>query len=247
MWSSIQAALTRQEFDPGILGLFINPFYFARKGLRENIAPIAASLSGRLLDVGCGSKPYKLYFNTSEYVGLEIEGRNKVADCHYDGKAFPFENAEFDAVFTSQVLEHVFNPEQFLQEIHRVLKDGGAFLLTVPFVWDEHEQPYDYARYTSFGLSHLLTTNGFEIVRQQKSVSDIRASFQMINSYMYRMISTPSYKINLLLTMLLIAPVNILGEFLAWVLPTNSDFYLDSIVLARKIPHNKQSVVSGSR
>ena len=56
----------------------------------------------------------------------------------------------------NQVLEHVFNPDDFVREIARVLKPGGALLLTVPFVWNEHEQPYDYARYSSFGLRAFL-------------------------------------------------------------------------------------------
>ena len=56
----------------------------------------------------------------------------------------------------NQVLEHVFNPDEFLLKINRVLKNDGKLLLTVPFVWDEHEQPFDYARYSSFGLKALI-------------------------------------------------------------------------------------------
>jgi SAM-dependent methyltransferase len=66
------------------------------------------------------------------------------------------------------VLEHVFNPDDFLNEVNRVLKPSGKLLLTVPFVWDEHEQPYDYARYSSFGLRSLLEKHGFSIVKHEK-------------------------------------------------------------------------------
>ena len=72
-----------------------------------------------------------------------MQGWNKHADRSYDGKTFPFSDGEFDAVLTSEVLEHVFNPDEFLSEINRVLRDDGVLLLTVPFVWDEHEQPFD--------------------------------------------------------------------------------------------------------
>ena len=191
-------------------------------------------LRGRLLDVGCGSKPYLKYFKVSEYVGLEIEGRNKLAEKHYNGKDFPFGDGEFDSVLVSQVLEHVFNPQEFLAEVNRALKGGGLLLLTVPFIWDEHEQPFDCARYTTFGLRHLLEKQGFEIVDFKKSMADIRVIFQMVNSYIYKKTHTDNTALNLLFTLVVIAPVNLLGEFSACILPGNDDLYLDNIVLARK-------------
>ena len=121
---------------------------------------MARSMNGRLLDVGCGRKPYRDLFPTKDYVGLEIDTpenrlRNQ-ADIFYDGNSFPFEDHDFDGIICNQVLEHVFNPDQFVRELRRVLKSRGLLLLTVPFVWDEHEQPRDYARYTSFGLKSLV-------------------------------------------------------------------------------------------
>jgi len=102
--------------------------------LHQHIVALAPSVHGRLLDVGCGSKPYQKCFEASEYIGLDMQGRNKHADRSYDGKTFPFSDGEFDAVLTSEVLEHVFNPDEFLSEINRVLRDDGVLLLTVPFV-----------------------------------------------------------------------------------------------------------------
>jgi len=213
----------------------VNPFYFARKGLYQNIASLAPSVNGRVLDVGCGSKPYQKCFEASEYVGLEIRGRtNKHADQYYDGKVFPFDDGDFDSVLTSQVLEHVFNPSEFLAEINRVLKMGGCLLLTVPFVWDEHVQPFDYARYSSFGFRYLLERHGFEVVENRKTVSDARLIFQMINAYIYKVTITHSAILNLLITLILMAPFNIVGEIAGRILPGNGDLYLDNIVLARK-------------
>ena len=107
-----------------------------------------------MIDIGCGNKPYKnLFKHCKSYIGLEIESENKnSADFTYDGKNFPFEDETFDSAVCSEVLEHVFEPNQFLKEVNRVLKKNGLIILTLPFFWDEHEQPYDYARYTSFGL-----------------------------------------------------------------------------------------------
>ena len=134
-----------------------------------------------------------------------------MADYYYDGKTFPFKESEFDSVVTNQVLEHVFNPDEFLSEINRVLKINGKLLLTVPFVWDEHEQPYDYARYSSFGLKSLLEKNGFEILDLRKSVNDYSVLAQLFNAYIYKITRRNIFIKNLAL-ILVIAPVTIFGN-----------------------------------
>lgn len=231
--------MEKERFNPGTLGLFVNPFYFARKGLYRELTPLSRQLSGKLLDVGCGSKPYRNLFSVTDYIGLEVDTpRNRAAgyaDSFYDGKTFPFGNGDFDSVFASQVLEHIFEPDEFLSEIHRVLKPNGRLLLTVPFVWDEHEQPHDYARYSSFGLSHLLSKNGFKVIEARKSVTTVAVVFQMLNAYLYKKTATKSLYLNLIVTFLLIAPWNIIGTIAAWLLPKNLDLYLDNVVLAEKL------------
>jgi SAM-dependent methyltransferase len=228
----------KEQFYPSLFGLFINPFYFARKGLAENIHDFSPSVTGIILDVGCGSKPYQKLFNASEYIGLEIDSednrKNKRADYFYQGDNFPFIDEEFDSVISNEVLEHIFNPDIFLSEINRVLKPQGILLITVPFVWDEHEQPYDYARYSSFGLKHLLKKHGFKILEYRKSMNDIRIIFQLINAYLYKKTVTSNQYVNLITTMLLMSPFNILGELLSKILPKNDDLYLDSIIVAQK-------------
>lgn len=142
--------------------------------------------------------------------------------------------AEFDSVVTNQVLEHVFNPDEFISEINRVLKINGKLLLTVPFIWDEHEQPYDFARYSSFGLKALLEKNGFEILELRKSVNDYRVLVQLFNAYIYKITRRNIFIKNLAL-ILVIAPVTIFGILISKILPKNNDLYLDNIVLAEKI------------
>ena len=239
MLNKLKEIYRREQFNPKILGLFINPFYFARKGLYQNVSGLVCYLNGKLLDVGCGTKPYKnICDNVSEYVGLEIDdegNRNhSFADVFYDGKTIPFEDKKFDSILSNQVFEHVFNPNEFLKEINRVTKMEGVFLMTVPFVWDEHEQPYDYARYSSFGLKHILNENGFEVVEHRKSNNGVEVIFQLINDYIYKTTLSKNRYINLASMLFLMAPVNILGVVFALVLPKNNDLYLDNIVVARK-------------
>jgi SAM-dependent methyltransferase len=235
---TIKEVISREQFSPGLLGIFVNPFYFARKGLSFHVKSMSHLLQGKLLDVGCGQKPYEYLFDVTEYIGLEVdtpENRaTKKAEYFYDGKIFPFQNEEFDSIIANQVFEHVFNPVGFLSEIHRVLKPNGLFLITVPFVWDEHEQPIDYARYSSFGIKQILENHGFEIVEQHKSIADVRVIFQLTAAYIYKKMVTQSGVLNLLFTFLFISPLNVIGEVLAIFLPDNEDLYLDNIVLAKK-------------
>ncbi len=73
MIKSLKTIYRRQTFFPGWLGIFVNPFYFARSGLRDAMTEFAPMLSGRLLDVGCGSKPYQALFTVYAYIGLDID------------------------------------------------------------------------------------------------------------------------------------------------------------------------------
>lgn len=240
MLARLKAYYFSQMMHPGPLGLLVNPFYFARRGLLVAVRELAAGIHGRVLDVGCGSRPYESLFDASEYVGLELdtpENRlTKKADVYYVGKTFPFEPNSFDSVVCNQVLEHVFEPEAFIREIGRVLKTEGQLLLTVPFVWDEHEQPRDYGRYSSFGLTALLDRNGFEVTELRKTMGDIRVVFQMLNAYIFKKTCVRNPYLSLTVTLILIAPFNLAGTALSWLTPRNADLYLDNVVLAKKVP-----------
>ena len=170
----------KEMFHPTFLfGIWVNPFFIIRKGLAKGVLNIAKYIKGgKLLDVGCGSKPYREFFSVDEYVGIDIKisGHNhhhSKVDFFYDGKKIPFNDHVFDYVFSSEVFEHVFEIDSFIVEINRVLKKGGLLAFTCPFVWDEHEKPFDFARYTSFAIEHLMKKHGFKIIDFEKSTSYI--------------------------------------------------------------------------
>ena len=227
-----------QQYEPGAAGLLVNPFYFARRGLRDGLGEFLPALAGEVLDVGCGRKPYAHLTRATRYVGVDIDTPATralaAADHYYDGCTLPFADASFDAVLCSQVLEHVFTPAEFLREIHRVLRPGGVLLLATPFVWDEHEQPQDFGRYSSFGLKDLLQRAGYVVETQRKTCADFRVIVQLGSGYLYKVTRTERTTLNVLAQLALIAPVNLAGAVLAWLLPRNPDLYLDNIVLARK-------------
>jgi SAM-dependent methyltransferase len=238
MINNLRIYYRRQMFFPGWIAVFINPFYFARKNLASAISELSANIHGHLLDVGCGTKPYRSLFNVEVYRGLDLDSpiarERGIADDLYDGKRLPYQDKTFDSVLCNQVLEHVFNPDEFLTEINRVMKSGGKLLLTVPFVWDEHEQPYDYARYSSFGLKALLEKNGFKIISHKKLAADATILFQMSNAYFFKLTQRWPRLVKLLFTGTVMATVNILGVIVGKLLPANPDLFLDHVVLAEK-------------
>lgn len=181
--------MRKQRFHPNwLLGAIFNDFFITRVGLLDFISSNAHEIKGRILDVGCGEKPYANLFAATEYIGIDIEqsGHNHSRsniDVFYDGLNIPFEDNSFDSIVCFEVLEHVFEPEKIIQEMYRVLKPGGKLILTTPFIWNEHEIPYDYGRYTYFGLKHLFTKNSFTVVNQKRIVSGITLFVVLVSLY----------------------------------------------------------------
>lgn len=120
-----------------------------------------------VLDAGSGQAPYRDLFTHARYESadfLAVKGKKYTQqDYICDLAEIPVEDARFDHVVLTQVLEHVPDPAKVLAELHRVLKPGGALWLTAPLFYAEHEKPYDFFRYTRFGLRHLLEGAGFAV------------------------------------------------------------------------------------
>ena len=231
--------LKNQSFQPDIVSLLINPFYFIRTALFKGIKEYAVRLSGRLLDYGCGRKPYRNLFTVTEYVGVDIQESGhdhslSEVDVFFDGKKLPFPNSHFDSLFCSEVLEHIFEPDEALGEMHRVLKPGATALFTVPFCWNEHEAPYDYARYSSFGVKHLIERNGFKVLEMKKAGNFARVIFQLWALYFFELFRQWG-KGGYILSLLFIAPINLIGTVLLFILPRRATLYFNNIILARRI------------
>ena len=113
----------------------------------------------RVLDVGCGVKPYLPFFATAlEYVGVDIV-ENPVADIRGAAEDLPIDDASFDLVLCIQVLEHAEDPARAVAELQRVVKPGGRVLASTHGVYVYHPGPVDYWRWTHTGLERLFRTN----------------------------------------------------------------------------------------
>ncbi|MFN8243099.1 MAG: class I SAM-dependent methyltransferase [Ferruginibacter sp.] len=226
------------DFSPNLF----HPYYFIRNGLYNKIRENASFLKGRLLDFGCGSKPYKKYFTVDEYVGIDFENEGhphdfEQIDIIYDGKHIPAPDNSFDSVLTTEVFEHIFNLPHVLQELNRVLKPGGYMLVTCPFVWNEHEVPYDYARYTRFALEDMARQAGFTVEKTDKSGNFITAVTQLRVLYFFQTFYWRLSKFfftRWLFVFFFIFIPNVFGKIASSLLPKNTTLYLNNIVVLRK-------------
>ena len=222
--------------------IFYNPFFLIRNGIENEIKKFALQLEGNLLDFGCGSKPYKQYFtHIQNYVGLDIEQsghshKNEQIDVFYDGKTIPFNDNHFDGIFSSEVFEHVFNIDEVLQELKRVLKPNGKLLISCPFAWPEHEVPYDFARYSSFGIKSILQKNGFVILEQKKTGHFFKVIMQYLILYIFFFIPKKPLIIYYILHQIFVLPFLIVTLLISAILPKfmkRKDLYFNNVVLAQ--------------
>lgn len=219
-------------FNPSVLGMLTDPNYFSRKDLYKTIQDNSRYISGKVLDFGCGTRPYQTLFQVEEYIGVEIDienGEKEKGIIYYDGKNIPFQNETFDSMISSEVFEHVINIDEIVKELNRVLKVGGNALITVPFVYPRHCWPNDYRRYTYEGIKNLLVDNGFEIIKCESNTGYVESVAELINNYVFENIK------NKVIKMMFIASFNVWGIILSRFLPKSDYIYLDNVIVARKI------------
>lgn len=244
-------------FGDQSIALFGHPYALARTALRWAFQQLCPSESvGQVLDVGCGSMPYRHLFPAATiYHGLEIDKRcnrqNTNVTHWYKGDVFPMQSSSYQLVICSQVLEHSFEPDQLLAEMFRVLQPGGLLLLSIPFCWPEHEQPYDSQRFTSFGLRHRLELAGFLWLDYRKTNPGLAALVQLTIAWLEGLCSdrlqkvrskTIRNKLTLIWRLVMVLPysiLNLIGVLYRFLTPVhrnsvNADLFLDLVVIARK-------------
>ncbi len=180
--------------------------YLIRTSIYEAINSSLGNFKGNLLDIGCGKMPYREFIiknsYVNKYVGLDIEKALQYdagihPDFTWDGIKMPFENDSFDTAFGTEVLEHCPEPKVILNETYRVMKNGGCFFFTVPFLWNLHEVPHDEYRYTPFALKRILQESGFKNI-DIKATGGWHASMAQMLGLWVRRAPMPVRKRNIL-------------------------------------------------
>jgi SAM-dependent methyltransferase len=146
---------------------FLDESPLEREGILIAVRRFADSLpvGSRVIDLGAGDAPYRELFDHVSYCTVDWANSPHEDAAAVDEVAsiemLPFEDGIFDGAVLTQVLEHVPSPGAVVSEAFRVVRAGGHVLVTVPFIWEEHERPFDYHRYSSEGVRHLLESSGF--------------------------------------------------------------------------------------
>ncbi len=148
------------------------PFYTAKTAILESVKIETRKFYGTVLDVGCGTMPYRTLIEdvgtVERYLGMDLAASELYGDIapdiRWDGDLIPLSDGEVDCVMATEFLEHYSEPGKILVEIQRVMKDGGIFFATVPFIWNLHEIPSDEYRYTPYSMRRLLENAGFTSV-----------------------------------------------------------------------------------
>jgi SAM-dependent methyltransferase len=141
-----------------------HPYFLHYRSYLADVKKAAVHAHGKLLDIGCGNKPFEKLFKpfVTEHIGCDVaQSSDHRVDFICSATKLPFEDSSYNTVLSTQVIEHVADHQAFLSEVFRVLKSNGVLILSGPMYWPLHEEPYDFFRFTEHGFRFLLERLGF--------------------------------------------------------------------------------------
>lgn len=232
--------LNKQTYIPCFWAILINPLFIIRYHLFNTLKKSLKEISGIVLDFGCGASPYQSFIKAEKYIKVDFANEshpigNAVIDIFYDGKTLPFKDNMFDSILCTEVFEHIPNLNDIVKELYRVLRPQGKILISVPFVWNEHEIPNDYQRFSQFGLCLLLENNHFKILTVQKTTNTIYTITQLLTNAIHHAFFTRYFILNYFLNFILIFPFNLIGYLIGLIIPDKKkNLPLNIVILAQK-------------
>ena len=133
-----------QYQDSGSVGFFM---HICHKNLETDIkSEIDEKRKKKILEIGAGTSPHINYLNENyekyfflenskfsiKYLKKKFKKNRKIKYKFYSGKNIPFKSNYFDRIIISHVLEHIPNPENFIDEMMKRLKPGGKLSISLP-------------------------------------------------------------------------------------------------------------------
>ncbi|MFP5042847.1 class I SAM-dependent methyltransferase [Parasediminibacterium sp. JCM 36343] len=218
-----------------------NQYYIGNYFLYHDILHMLKTYAkGVLIDIGCGNKPYASIIKglTDSHIGCDIvQSSANNADFLCPADNLCFEEGQFDTVFCTQVLEHVADHRKVVSESFRVLKRGGHAIFSMPFSWELHEEPYDFFRFSKYGLIVLFEQAGFEIIEIKANGGKWAAVFQLFLNTLYSTRRYNTFRSRIIKLIFVHLKVEILyNNFAVWLDKKYTDdlFTLNYVVVAKK-------------
>jgi|688.fasta_scaffold427404_1 SAM-dependent methyltransferase len=201
----------------------------------------------KILDYGSGDQRYRKFFiNNNSYFSLDVKksGYKKIKknqpliDGHIK-KILPIKESAYDIIICTEVLEHVIHLDFLIKEFKRILKKNGSILITTPFVWAEHDIPYDFRRFTSYGIKKLFLENNFKIIKFKKLVTGNDALITVFYSMLNRLLNNlyNKNKFNAIFIKIYFICIKIIiFYFFKLFVPKNckDNFYIDNFLIVKK-------------
>jgi SAM-dependent methyltransferase len=214
-----------RKFANGLRYLPCHPQWLLRP---ERPVDAVAGLEGKVLDVGCADRWAERHCSASAtYMALDfpLTGRSLYAakpDVFADAAALPLGAGSIDAILCFEVLEHLRDPNAALAEFSRVLRPHGTLLLSVPFLYPIHDEPFDFQRLTEYGLRRDLAVAGFEVVTLRKTGHAVRVGGLLLSLAMvggiYQRRQWFDYA-RIPLAIIGVLCINLLAMVFAWIIP----------------------------
>jgi len=143
------------------------------------------SFFGKVLDIGGKKEKKRGTFRPPlseveswEYVNIDA---STLPDYQCSAEKIPVLSDSFDVVLMTEVLEHLEAPERVLAECHRVLKERGKLIMTIPFLYPVHGDPCDFQRWTPYKINHELQKAGF----LPKKINEMGGVYSVIYDLLY--------------------------------------------------------------
>lgn len=134
----------------------------SRQGLYEflNAQFQQIKSESNVLTIGSGGEVNKLLESYAKSKSFSVKSFDidpeRNPDVLGDLCIYDFGHQKYDIVIIAEVLEHLYAPQLGIDNIFKILNSGGKLILTTPFILPLHDRPYDYFRFTKYGLAYLL-------------------------------------------------------------------------------------------
>lgn len=184
------------KFNDTHSDLIFHPQFYIKKYAHFSVNLSLKYARGVLLDIGCGRMPYRNKFlkKVTKYIGIDhpevsvlyekLYGGYERPDILSDATKVPLKNSIADTIICLQVIEHLPDPDAALDEMKRLLKNGGYLIVSTVQSYPLHNEPYDYRRFTKFGLVEIMKKHGLKVVKSKENGNVFVQAGQFFNIYL---------------------------------------------------------------